>query len=72
MPAIKMFALALIVVGILALAYRGFTYTKETHTATVGPVEMSVKDKEHVTVPLWAGFAAVGAGALMLVMPQKS
>jgi hypothetical protein len=72
MPAIKMFALALIVVGILALAYRGFTYTKETHTATVGPVEMSVKDKEHVTVPLWAGFAAVGAGALMLVMPQRS
>ena len=72
MAAIKVLALALIVAGVLALAYGGFTYTKETHKAELGPVEMTVKDKEHVNVPVWAGFAAVGVGALMLVMPQKS
>ena len=72
MNAIKIFAFALIVVGVLALAYRGFTYTRETHTAELGPLEMTVKDKEHVVVPIWAGFAAVGAGALMLLVPQKS
>jgi hypothetical protein len=72
MGAIKVFALALIVAGVLALAYGGFTYTKETHTAELGPVEMTVKDKEHVNVPVWAGVAAVAAGALMLFVPQKT
>ncbi len=72
MGALKVFALALIVAGVLALAYGGFTYTKTTHKAEVGPIEMSVTDKEHVNVPVWAGFAAVAAGALMLVVPAKS
>jgi len=72
MGSLKVLALALIVAGVLALAYGGFTYTKETHKAEVGPIEMTVKDKEHVNVPVWAGFAAVGVGALMLVMPQKN
>ena len=72
MGTIKLFALALIVAGVLALAYGGFTYTKETHKAELGPVEMTVKDKEHVSVPVWAGFAAVGAGVLMLAVPERS
>ena len=72
MGSLRVLALALIVAGVLALAYGGFTYTKETHKAEVGPIEMTVKDKEHVNVPVWAGFAAVGVGALMLVMPQKT
>ena len=72
MGSLKVLALALIVAGVLALAYGGFTYTKETHKAELGPIEMTVTDKEHVNVPLWAGFAAVGVGALMLVMPQKT
>ena len=72
MGSLKVLALALIVAGVLALAYGGFTYTKTTHKAEVGPIEMTVKDKEHVNVPVWAGFAAVGVGALMLVMPVKS
>jgi hypothetical protein len=49
-----------------------FTYTRETHKAEVGPIETTMKDKEHVNVPVWAGFAAVGVGALMLVMPVKN
>jgi hypothetical protein len=72
MASIKVFALVLIVAGVLALAYGGFTYTKNTHTTELGPIEMTVKDKEHVNVPVWAGFAAVAAGALMLVVPQRT
>jgi hypothetical protein len=58
--------------GILALAYGGFTYTKETHQAKLGPIEMSVTDKEHVNIPMWVGLAAVGAGAAILLVPIKS
>jgi len=72
MGSIKILALVLVIAGVLALAYGGFTYTKETHDAKVGPIEMSVKEREHVNIPMWAGIAAVGAGAVMLLVPAKS
>jgi len=68
----KILAIILFAMGILALAYGGFTYTRETHDAKVGPVEMSVKEREHVSIPTWAGLAAVGAGMIMLLVPEKS
>jgi hypothetical protein len=68
---LKALALVLVIVGVLALAYGGFTYTKETHDAKLGPIEMSVKEREHVNVPMWAGIAAVGAGAAILLIPVK-
>ena len=68
----KILAIILFAAGILALAYGGFTYTKETHDAKVGPVEMSVKEREHVNIPTWAGLAAVGAGMIILLVPEKS
>jgi hypothetical protein len=72
MAPMKLFAMLLLVTGILALAYGGFSYTKQTHEAKLGPIEMSVQDRERVNVPMWAGLAAVGAGALMLLVPEKS
>ena len=72
MAPLRVIALLLIVGGVLALAYGGFTYTQETHEADIGPIELSVKDRERVNIPAWAGIAAVGAGALLLVVPAKS
>lgn len=72
MNSLKLLALALIAAGVLALAYGGFTYTRTTHEADLGPIELQVKDKERVNVPVWAGLAAVAAGALMLVVPAKT
>lgn len=72
MAPLRMVAILMIVAGVLALAYGGFTYTEETHKADIGPIELSVKDKERVNIPMWAGVAAVGAGALLLVVPAKS
>jgi hypothetical protein len=68
----KLLALVLIIAGVLALAYGGFTYTKETHEAKLGPVEMQVKEKEHVNIPMWAGVAAIGVGAAILLVPVKN
>jgi len=66
MDAIKMLAIVLIVAGGLGLAYGGFTYTKETHQAKLGPIELSVKDKETVNIPVWAGVGAIVAGMALL------
>ena len=67
MDAIKVFAIALIVAGALALTYGGFTYTKETHDVKIGPLEMSIKDKETVNIPVWGGVGAIVVGGLLLV-----
>jgi TRAP-type C4-dicarboxylate transport system permease small subunit len=67
----KVAAVALIVAGILGLVYGGFTYTKETHEAKIGPLELSIKDKETVNVPIWAGVAAIVAGGGLLLLPRK-
>lgn len=66
MDAIKMLAIVLIVSGCLGLAYGGFTYTKETHQAKLGPIELSVKDTQTVNIPIWAGVGAIVAGMALL------
>jgi TRAP-type C4-dicarboxylate transport system permease small subunit len=68
MSAMKLIAIALIVAGVLGLVYGGFSYTKETHQATIGPIELSVKDKETVNVPVGAGIGAIVIGGVLLVL----
>ena len=51
MNPMKIVGIVLIVVGAAALAYGGFSYTKETHNAEIGPLKFSVKEKEQVNVP---------------------
>ena len=71
MNAVKMTAIALIVGGILALAYGGFSYTKDTQQIKLGPIELSVKEKETVNVPIWAGVGAILIGAALLLFGNK-
>ena len=68
MKPIKLAALVLITAGVLALVYGGFTYTKESHDVKVGPIEFSVKEKESVNVPVWAGVGAIAVGAFLLLV----
>ena len=72
MSATKIAAIVLIVAGILGLAYGKFSYTKETHDAKLGPIELSVKDKQTVNVPVWAGVGAIVAGGILLLVRTKS
>lgn len=72
MSGIKMLGIMLIAAGILGLAYRGFTYTRETHEATIGPLELSVNDKQTVSIPVWIGVGTLMAGAFLLLLPKQS
>jgi uncharacterized membrane protein len=71
MNAAKMVGVVLIVAGILGLAYGSFSYTKETHEAKIGPLELRVQDKETVNIPVWAGVGAIVIGAVLLLIPLK-
>jgi uncharacterized membrane protein YidH (DUF202 family) len=69
--AVKIAGIVLIAGGVLALVYGSFSYTKETHEATIGSLELSVTDKETVNIPVWAGVGAVVVGAVLLLAPRK-
>jgi len=71
MNPIKIAALALVVAGVLGLVYGGFSYTKDTHDTKIGPIELSVKEKERVNVPVWAGVISIAAGAGLLLFGNK-
>jgi uncharacterized membrane protein YidH (DUF202 family) len=64
----KLAGIALVILGGLALAYGGFSYTKDTQAVKLGPLELTVKEKQTVNVPLWVGVAAVVAGVLVLTL----
>ncbi|HXD43337.1 MAG TPA: hypothetical protein VN649_22420 [Ramlibacter sp.] len=67
----RIIAILLIAAGLLALVYGGFSYTKDTTAVKLGPIELSVKEKETVNVPVWAGVGAIVIGGLLLVFGSK-
>jgi hypothetical protein len=71
MSATKILAVVLILAGIAGLLYGKFSYTKETHEAKLGSLELSVKEKETVNIPVWAGVGAIVVGGALLVFGRK-
>lgn len=71
MNSIKIAAIALILAGILGLAYGGFSYTKDTTVVKIGSLEISAKEKKTINVPMWAGIGAIVVGGFLLVMGSK-
>jgi hypothetical protein len=71
MSMVKIVAIALIVLGALGLVYGSFSYTKETHEVKLGPINLSIADKETVNVPVWVGVGAIAAGGLLLLFGNK-
>lgn len=67
----RLIAIVLIVAGVLGLVYGGFSYTKDTTAVKIGPIELSVKEKETVNIPMWAGIGAIVIGGLLLVLGNK-
>jgi multidrug transporter EmrE-like cation transporter len=71
MSLLRIVGLLLVIAGLAALAYGGFSFTKDSHDVSLGPVELKVAEKERVEVPKWAGIAAVAAGALLLAFGPR-
>ncbi len=69
MDQIKIVAIILMMAGVLALVYGSFSYTKSTQQAKIGPLELSVQDKETVNIPAWAGVGAIVIGGVLLLVP---
>jgi len=71
MSGAKIAALVLIIAGVLALAYGGFTYSKQTTAVNLGPIQLNVTEKKTVPIPVWAGIGAILIGGVLLVTGSK-
>jgi hypothetical protein len=66
----KILGIVLLAAGTLVLVYRGFTYTSEKHTAHIGSLDFTLKEKKRLDLPVWAGVVAIAAGAALLILPR--
>lgn len=63
----RVVAVLLIVLGVIALAWGGITYTREEKVLDVGPIEATAEKRERIPLPPILGFVAVGAGVVLLL-----
>ncbi len=71
MNATRIFAIVLLLCGALGMLYGGFSYTKETSHADIGPLHLQVNETERVNIPLWVGIAAMAGGVFLLLAMRK-
>ncbi len=71
MNALQMAGVALIAAGVLGLVYGGFSFSRQTHEAKIGSVELSITDKQTVNVPVWAGVGAIAIGGVFLFVGRR-
>ena len=57
----------LTVLGVLALAYQGITYTQQKKVIDLGPLQASTKTEKHIPIPPVLGIAAIGGGVALLI-----
>jgi len=67
----RLLGIVLLVLGVLAVIYGGFWYTKDETKAEIGPVKVKVEERNRVNIPLWAGVGGIGVGAVLLATGGK-
>jgi len=64
-------AIVLIVLGVLALAYQGITYTTREKILDLGPLKASVDKQKTIPHPPILGAVALAGGVVLLVVANK-
>lgn len=67
MNAAKIVGIVLVLVGLAGFFTGGFSFTKDKTAAKLGPIELTVKERESVNIPQWLSLGAVALGAIVLV-----
>lgn len=67
----KIAAIVLIVIGLIALAYGGISYTREKKVLDLGPLEATTKTRETIPLPPVLGVAAIVGGVVLLVVSGR-
>jgi uncharacterized membrane protein YidH (DUF202 family) len=71
MKPLTVIGVILIVVGLVALAYQGITYTTSEKVVDLGPVKVEAKREKTIPLPPYAGVAAVVVGLVLVVVSVR-
>jgi hypothetical protein len=71
MKGMRIVGVILLVLGLAGLMTGGFSFTKESTQAKLGPLELTVKEKESVNVPQWLSIGAIALGVVVLVFGMR-
>jgi len=71
MSALKIAGIVLVALGLAGFFTGGFSFTKETTKAQIGPLKLQVKEQESVNIPQWLSLGAVALGGVLLVTGFK-
>jgi hypothetical protein len=71
MKSTTLLGIVLAVLGVLALVYQGFSYTREEKVIDIGPIHATADTQEHVPLPPVVGGLALAAGAVLLVLGAR-
>lgn len=68
----KIIGITLLILGGLGLVYGGFSYTKDSTAAKIGPIELKIQENERVDIPLWGSIAALALGGILLISNRRN
>ena len=68
MKAMRIVGVLLLVLGLAGFLTGGFSFTKDTTQAKLGPLELTVKEKESVNIPQWMSLGAMVLGGVVLIL----
>ena len=69
---VKLIGILLIVMGVVALAVGGFSYTKREKVLDIGPLEATTETRKTIPVAPVAGIAAIAGGVALVVVGAKT
>lgn len=67
----RILGILLLVGGILAVVYGGFTYVSDSESVDLGVADVTVQEKERVNIPLWVGVAGAVVGAFLILTDRR-
>lgn len=67
----KIVGIVLIVIGVIALAYGGISYTKREKVLDIGPIEATTETRETIPLPPLLGGLALAGGIVLLIVGSR-
>lgn len=67
----KIVGIVLIVIGVIALAYGGISYTKREKVLDIGPIEATTETRETIPLPPLLGGLALAGGVVLLIVGSR-
>ena len=71
MKPVTLVGVALIILGVVALAYQGITYTTREKIIDIGPLKASIDKERNIPLPPILGALAIAGGVVLVIVGAR-